>query len=129
MSATKTTIVAILVLVLTFGAGFAAGLFTGHMHALRTFRPERLPEFATRAIVGRLDHHLDLTDRQRKQVEAIIQRRHRAISEIRGNVSPQIHAQLEQANREITRVLTPEQRKKFEKIKMRIGPYARRLHH
>lgn len=128
MSVTKTTVIATLVLILTFGAGFAAGLFTGHMTALRVFRPERLPEFATRAIVGRLDRQLDLTDAQRKQVEEIIHRRHRAISEIRGNVHPQIRVQIEKTNQEITRVLTPQQRKKFEEIKMRLGPYARRLH-
>ncbi len=129
MSVTRTTVIATLVLVLTFGAGFAVGLFTGHMTALRIFRPERLPEFATRAIVGRLDRHLDLTDAQRRQVEAIIHRRHRAIHEIRGNVSPQIRAQIEKANQEIAAILTPEQRRKFDEIKMRLEPVARRWHH
>ncbi len=128
MSATKTTLVAMLLLVLTFSAGFAAGVFTGHMHALRIFRPERLPQFATRAIVGRLDHHLDLTDAQQKRITEIINRHHRAISKIRGSVQPRIGAELEQANREITAVLTPEQRKKYDEIKMRLGPHVRRWH-
>jgi Spy/CpxP family protein refolding chaperone len=129
VSVTKTTVVATLVLLLTFGAGFAAGMFTGHMTALRIFRPERLPQFATHAIVSQLDRKLDLSDAQRKKIEEIINRRHRAIHHIRGDVDPQIRAQLDKANQEITRVLTPEQRKKFEALKMRLGPYARRWRH
>lgn len=128
MSVSKTTFIAILVVLVTFGAGFAAGLFTGHMTALRVFRPERLPEFATRAIVNRLEHRLDLTDAQRTQVEEIVHRRHRAINRIRGNVEPQIRAEIEKANQEIERILTPQQREQFTQLKMRLGPHARRWH-
>lgn len=125
MSATRTTIIAMLVVVLTFGAGFAVGLFTGHMTALRIFRPERLPEFATRAMVRRLDRRLDLTDAQRTQITDIINRRHRAISEVRGSLQPKIRAEINKANEEISRVLTPEQQKKFEDVKLRLGGHHR----
>lgn len=128
MSATKTTLLATLVLILTFGAGFGAGLFTGHMTALRIFRPERLPEFATRAIVKRLDRRLDLTDAQAKKIAEIINRRHREISKIRGNVEPRIAAEVAKANQEIERVLTPPQRQRYNQLKMRLGPHVRRWH-
>jgi len=119
VSATKTTIVAILVVVLTFTAGVVVGVFTSHVMILRGGHGAEM--FPTRALVNRLDRRLDLSDAQRAQVEEIIRRRHARIAELRTGMTPRIHAEVQAANDEITRVLTPEQRKKFERLKFHLG--------
>lgn len=125
MSATKTTFVAILVLAVTFTAGAAVGVFVTHIVHVRG---EHMPSvFPTRMMVNRLDRRLDLTDQQRAQVEEIIRRHHTAISTMWKGLHPRVHSEIEQANAEITRILTPEQRRKFERIKLHLGgPHARR---
>ena len=112
MSASKTTVVAILVVLVTFTAGVAVGVFATHIVHVRG---EHMPSvFPTRMMVNRLDRRLDLTDQQRAQVEQIIRRHHTAIT-------TRVHSEIAQANAEITRILTPEQRKKFERIKLHLG--------
>ena len=123
MSATKTTIVAILVVIVTFTAGVAVGVFAAHLVHVRG--EHGLPTFPTKVMVNRLDRRLDLTDRQRAQVEQIIRRHHAAIAAVRSSMQPRVRAELEQANDEITRILTPEQRKKFERIKLHLGVHTR----
>ena len=104
MSATKTSIVAALVLVLTFGAGFMAGAFA---HRAMLFRHG--PEPAMRMMIHHLDMRLDLTDAQRAEIEKILARHHEALV-----------TELDKANVEIERVLTPEQRARFAKMRMRL---------
>jgi Spy/CpxP family protein refolding chaperone len=118
VSRTKTVIVAITVLVLTFVAGVATGVFGAHMAILHGGPgAERFPH----AMVNRLDHRLDLTDAQRAQVEAIIKRRHAHIDEMWDGVRPKVRAEIESTNQEIERVLTPEQRARFKRMRMRMG--------
>jgi Spy/CpxP family protein refolding chaperone len=119
VSATKTTIVAILVVAVTFTAGVAVGVFATHVvHVRGEHMP---PVFPTKMMVNRLDRRLDLTDQQRAQVEQIIRRHHTAITTMWRGLHPRVHSEIEQANAEITRILTPEQRKKFERIKLHIS--------
>ncbi len=119
MSATNTTIVAILVVAVTFTAGVAVGVFAAHIvHVRGEHMP---PVFPTKMMVNRLDRRLDLTDQQRVQVEQIIRRHHTAITTMWRGLHPRVHSEIEQANAEITRILTPEQRKKFERIKLHIS--------
>jgi Spy/CpxP family protein refolding chaperone len=118
VSRTKTVVVAITVLVLTFVAGAGVGVFGAHMHILYGGRgAERFPH----AMVNRLDHRLDLTDAQRAQVEAIIKRRHAHIDEMWNGVRPKVRAEIESTNQEIEKVLTPEQRARFKRMRMRMG--------
>lgn len=117
MSVTKTTGIAVIVVVLTFVAGFAVGMFSAHMMILHGMHGP--PPAVTRAMVNRLDRQLDLSDAQRAKVEEIIERRHARIGRIWGSVRPRVNTEIEQAKREIEAVLTPEQRAKFAKMKMR----------
>lgn len=118
MSATKTTIVAVLVVVLTFTAGVMVGVFASHMMILRGGHGAAF--FPTKAMVNRLDRRLDLTDAQRAQVEEIIRRRHARIDGLWGDLRPRVRAEVEQANAEISRILTPEQRAKFDRLKFHL---------
>ena len=112
MSATRTTLIAALVLLLTFAGGFLAGAFAHRALTHRAFvaRADHPGPPAMRMLLNHLDRRLDLTDAQRKQLEAIFARRH---ARIRGEI--------ESANAEIERILTPEQRVQYEKMKMRLG--------
>jgi Spy/CpxP family protein refolding chaperone len=115
VSRTKTVLVAITALVLTFGSGVAVGILAAHLMILHGGPgAERFPH----ALVNRLDRRLDLTDAQRAQVEAIIKRRHDHIDAMWDGVRPQVRTEIERANDEIARVLTPEQRAKFERLQM-----------
>jgi Spy/CpxP family protein refolding chaperone len=118
LSATKTTVVAALALVLTFSGGVLAGAF-GHRALM--MRTHRVPPMATRAIIHHLDRRLDLTDAQRAKIEQILDRRHQRMYALTRSVRPRVHAELEAANAEIAEVLTPEQRREFARIRMHLG--------
>ncbi|HKR62483.1 MAG TPA: hypothetical protein VJZ00_02025 [Thermoanaerobaculia bacterium] len=124
MSRTKTTVIAVLVLAVTFVAGAVVGIFADRIF----HRGHGAPEFATHMLVRRLSHHLDLNDAQRKKVTEIIDRHHARINSFYGTIRPRVREEVEQANREIEALLTPEQRAKFEKLKMHLGhpPRGRR---
>lgn len=115
MSATRTTVVAVLVLALTFGAGLVVGFGVGRFaHFARGGRGQ-MPELAARMMLNRLDHHLDLTDAQETQIRAIFERRHDRMRE-----------EIATTNAEIEKVLTPEQRERFKKMRMHLAGHERR---
>jgi len=118
LSTTKTTLIAVLVLLLTFGAGFIGG---AAVHHLLISHRETMRPFATRAMINHLDRRLDLTDAQRKQVEEILKRRHERINALWSGVRPAVRAEVDATNAEIAKILTPEQRSKFERMRMRLG--------
>lgn len=118
MSPSRTKLAAVVVVVLTFVAGMAVGVFGSHMHILYGGPGAG---YFPRAMVNRLDRRLDLTDEQRKKVEEIIHRRHANIDALWDGTRPRVRAEVEAANEEIARVLTPEQRARFEKMRMRMS--------
>jgi Spy/CpxP family protein refolding chaperone len=83
------------------------------------------PPWAGETMLMRLDRRLDLTDEQHDEIRSILLRRHGRMIEVTRSVHPQVRAELEAANAEISRVLTPEQRKKFETMRMRIPGLGR----
>lgn len=109
VSSPKTVVIASVVVLVTFISGVFTGIFVDRvlMHRMRGPHP---PRFVSKMMVERLDRHLDLTGDQRAKIEQIIERRHR-------NMGREIEA----ANAEIERVLTPEQRRKFAKMRMHLG--------
>jgi len=119
VSVTKTTVVAVAILLLTFVAGFAVGMLTDHLLIL-WHRGHRVPPFATHVMAARLDRHLDLTDEQRAKIEAILERRHQRINTLWAGVRPKVRAEVDQTNAEIEQILTAEQRAKFSKMRMRM---------
>lgn len=122
-AATRTTLLAVIVVALTFVCGLVVGMLLVH---LRAPSPRPLPPFAGQVLVNRLDRRLDLTDEQRARVEEILERHHARIREIQEASRPRVRAEIESANAEISRILTPEQRREFERMKMHMRERRRR---
>jgi hypothetical protein len=118
MSASSTRLLAALVVVVTFFVGAVVGAFAVHAWLLRGGLPQHSAQFITR----RLDRRLHFNDQQRLQVIEIVDRHERRIAIIWTNVRPAVHQEIEAANVEIDRVLTPEQRVVFSQIRMRLMP-------
>ena len=102
-------------------AGDRFYLFQRH----RLFPSGPAARFATRRIVDHLDRELHLTAQQKTDVQRIIDQHHVRIDSVMSGVQPQIHAELEAANADIEKILTPEQREQFKKMRMR-APFPRR---
>jgi len=113
--------IAVVTVVATLIVGFLLGVVADRVwlyrHGPRLSRAQR---FTPDRIVKRLDGELHFTDQQRAQVTQIIQARQQRIAVIQSGVRPQIRAEIDQANAEIDKLLTPEQRTKFQQIKMRV---------
>lgn len=117
MSPSSTKWLAALGLVITFAAGALVGIVADHVFLLRM-----LPQHSAQFITRRLDRRLHFTDQQRTQVIAIINTHQQKITGIWNGVRPAVHQEIEAANVEIDRVLTPQQRVEFQKIRMRLMP-------
>jgi hypothetical protein len=76
----------------------------------------------TQHIVARLDRELQLSPQQRDEVTRILNTRRDHIAAITAAVRPHVRREIDEANAEIEKVLTPEQRGKFEKMRMRMLP-------
>lgn len=117
-------IIAALALVVTFVAGFVAGVVVDRVVVWHR-GPGHPPPLASHVMIGRLDHHLDLTDQQRAEIEKIIERRHERMNQLMAGMRPRMDAEIAETNAEIEKVLTPEQRAKFQDLKLRLGPHGR----
>lgn len=118
----STKAMAALVIVAAFIGGVLAGVVGDRAWLMKRgkFHPERAMRFLTPHAVERLDRALDLTDAQRKQVAEILERRHARIDDVWKRVHPQLRVEIEQTNAEIEKILTPEQREKFARMKMHL---------
>ncbi|HEX9162669.1 MAG TPA: hypothetical protein VF980_13270 [Thermoanaerobaculia bacterium] len=103
---------------MTFVVGAVVGIVGDRLFLLRRGMPQR----SASAIVARLDRQLHFTDQQRAQVTEIITRHQQKIVSIWSGVRPAVRQEIEGANAEIDRVLTPEQRAKFSSMRMRLMP-------
>ena len=115
----KTKWIAAVVVLAAFASGVLVGVAGSHFFPLH--RGRHIPKRAAHFMVERLDRRLDLTDDQEKKVEAIIARRHPRMEQIWASAHPRIEAEIAATNNEISSILTPEQRVKFEEIKMRVN--------
>lgn len=114
MSAARTTLIAVLVLAVTFVSGVVVGIGVGRLGHFPRDSRGAMPPFAAHMILARLDHHLDLTDAQEAQIREIFDRRHSRMME-----------EIATTNAEIERVLTPQQREKFKKMRMHLASRGR----
>ena len=101
---------------------FFLGILCGSLgtHLLYNYRLESVFGDRTQAredsIVNRLDHKLDLDDRQEEQVRAIVHETQGEIKAVRSQIRPQTEAIIEKAQVKIRAILTPGQVKKYEQI-------------
>ena len=125
-SRTRTT--AALSVVAVFIGGLLVGIAGDRFYLLRTHRlfpSDRGARFATRRIVEHLDRDLHLSPQQKIDVQRVIDQHHLRIDSVMSGIQPQVHAELEAANAEIDKILTPQQRETFKKMRMR-APFPRR---
>ena len=109
---------AILLVAVAFVAGALIGFAGGRVYSIYRLFHRHGPEFVTRGILRHLDHELNLTPQQHDQIAAIMDRHHKRMQALAEGVRPQMHQELDNANREIEAVLTPEQRKKYDAMRM-----------
>ena len=104
-------------------AAFVGGVFVGiagdHFYLFHRRRPP-FGQFVTRRIVEHLDRELNLTSQQKAAVEHIIDQHHTRIDALMSGIQPQVRAEIDAANAEIDKILTPQQRDQFNKMRMRI---------
>jgi Spy/CpxP family protein refolding chaperone len=112
----KTTAISIVLI------AFATGLFVGAagdrawLFSRHRLVPERSSsDFVTR-MVERLDHELNLNAAQRAQITTILEIRKKRVDELMSSVRPQVRQQIDATDAEIARLLTPDQRKKFDEL-------------
>lgn len=121
-SRTATTLLAIAALIVTFFIGAVAGAVI-HRAIMLHWSGGPLSERSAEFLMKRLDRRLDLNATQEKQVTEILRAGHERIRGVWSNVAPQVHAEIERTNGEIEKILTPEQRRKFDTIKMKMQPH------
>jgi len=119
-SSTKT--LAVFTVVIAFVVGVVLGIL-GTWAWILHHNHGRLPFMAQlreHRIVRHLDHELDLSPQQHESVVRIVHERGLRIDAILGGMQPQIRREIDQANVEIERILTPEQKAKFDQMRMRM---------
>jgi Spy/CpxP family protein refolding chaperone len=115
--------VATIIVVVAFIAGLLVGAVADRIWLFRHGGgPERHRGMMAERIVERLSHELDLNAQQKQQVATIVAGHGKRIEAVWSNVRPQIRQEIDATNREIATVLTPQQREKFEKLRMKLGP-------
>jgi hypothetical protein len=121
---TRAKTIAAAVVFLAFIAGLFIGIVGDRIYVFRN--RDRLGMHAMRSmtqrIVARLDRELQLTPQQHDAVTRIFEMRRQHIEAINAAVRPQIRHEIDEGNAEIEKILTPEQRAKFDKLKMRMLP-------
>ncbi len=131
-SPTSTRTTAVLVVVVAFIAGLFVGIAGDRFYLFRRgrFFPPRAAEFATRRMVDRLDRQLHLNPQQKVEIQKIIDQSRTRVEGIMGNVRPQLRQEIDSANAQIAKVLTPQQRQEFSKMRMRLPgpPHGRGRH-
>jgi hypothetical protein len=121
---TSTKVVATIVVVVAFAGGLVIGAIGDRLWMFhRGPGPHRLAIHAiTARVLSRLDSELSLTPQQHEQVKKILDAHAARMQTIYEGVRPQIRHEVDLNNAEIEQVLTPEQRQKFEKLKMQFLP-------
>lgn len=122
MSTRSARTFAVITVIATLIVGFLIGVVADRVWLVR-HGPRSGPRsqgFMVERIVKRLDRDLNFTEQQRALVTQIVQARQQRISLLLTGVRPQIRREIDQTNAEIEKILTPEQRTKFETIKMHV---------
>ncbi|HVT02813.1 MAG TPA: hypothetical protein VHL58_05490 [Thermoanaerobaculia bacterium] len=125
----RTRLRAGVLLVVTFLAGAIVGMLGDRLVLLHQHRmlPRHGLRFVSARIVKALTRELHLTDDQQKQVAAILENHRKRVEAIWSEVHPRMRQEVEATDRDIERVLTPEQRPRFRELSNRWHAGAGRL--
>jgi Spy/CpxP family protein refolding chaperone len=105
-------------IVIVFLLGLLGGALSTHFYYKcrsdhgRGLHGQQREEF----LVNRLDRELSFTPTQKEQVKVIVRETMQEIRQVRRQFRPQMEAIIEKSQQKVDVLLTPEQRKKFEKI-------------
>jgi Spy/CpxP family protein refolding chaperone len=83
----------------------------------RQLAPRHAPRLGM--LVEHLDRELHFTPQQKQAVTQVIDSHRKRIEAISASVRPQMRAELDATNAEIEKLLTPEQRAKFQQLQQR----------
>ena len=83
----------------------------------RQLMPRHPPRLGT--LVEHLDRQLNFTPQQKQAVTQIVERHRERIEALSASIRPQMRAELDATNAEIEKLLTPEQRTKFQQLQQR----------
>ena len=114
---------------LIVAVAFVAGLFVGvagdHLVLLHSGRlfPRHGAAFAAQRVVDHLDRELHLSDAQRVAIQKIVDEHHAHIEAVWNGVRPQIRREIDATAMEISALLTPDQRAKFQAMRARNDRY------
>ena len=110
---------------------FVAGAITGALvapHVGRHFmRPPR-PEEMSRHMLEHLRSELNLTESQAAKIEPLIRETGRELDQLRRDTTQRVRARLAESNAQISRLLTPEQQIRFEKMETEHRRHLRHRH-
>jgi Spy/CpxP family protein refolding chaperone len=123
----NTRTAAVVVVIVAFVAGILVGVAGDHLYLIRSGRlfPRHTSRFASDRMAEHLGRELQLSPQQKTQVQQIIERHRTKIDAMMSSVRPQVRQELDATNAEIEQVLTPDQRTKFAKLRMRVGSRRR----
>lgn len=116
----KLLLLGLVILLAGMTIGAAGTLFVVRRAVLHAAQhPGELPERA----LDRLDRRLDLTDAQRAEIERILRQRMRRLAALRERLRPHVDRELDALDEEISDVLTPQQRERWQRDYRRLRRY------
>ena len=110
-------------LVVVFVLGVALGVLGTYVVTTRVFargQEQRTPAAQRAHYVDRLNHELNLTDEQQKQIDAIIASVQTRYDAIHQSVIPQFEQARQDGRAQIRQILTPVQQPKFDDFMKRV---------
>jgi len=123
----NTRTAAVVVVIVAFVAGILVGVAGDHLYLIHSGRlfPRHASHFAADRMTEHLGRELQLSPQQKTQVQQIIEKHRAKIDETMSSVRPQVRQELDATNAEIEKILTPDQKTKFAKLRMRMGSRRR----
>lgn len=114
-----------------FVLGIAGGALGAHLYYSRSVavRPPGPPAFGGPFFARQLHRQLDLSPGQAREIDLILADSRRQAETLRRDMAPRLRAVMEDTNRRIVELLSPEQQQRFEQLRHRHRRRAERFLH
>ena len=101
-----------------FLLGVVSGGLGAHLYYARALaRPPGPPPFVDRFMGPHLERRLDLSPEQRRQVREVLDETRRETEALRHDLAPRMREVMERSEQRIRKILTAEQRERFEQLR------------